>query len=222
MSSPSIKSLRNAFLAGIIVLAPLAVTVMVFNWLISAVGGAFPMPPSLKNLPFFGYFEVVWNAGVTAVVIALVTALGYLSRYVATRFFFAHTERLMQRVPLISAVYNTVKQIVETVSSQRRAVFEKVVMVPFPRSGSFAIGFLTNRSTGEIQARAAEEICNVFIPTTPNPTSGFLVMFPRREIVEMQMSVGDAMKLIISGGALVPPWPPRPASAESSAALPAR
>lgn len=113
----------------------------------------------------------------------------------------------MNRVPLINAVYNTVKQIVQTFSTQRRAVFEKVVLVPFPRTGVYAIGFLTNRARGEAQARTAEELWNVFIPTTPNPTSGFLIMVPRRDIIEMDMTIGDGMKVIISGGGVVPEWP---------------
>jgi uncharacterized membrane protein len=113
----------------------------------------------------------------------------------------------MHRVPLIGAIYASVKQIVETFSSQNRAMFQRVVLVQFPRPGTFAIGFLTSVAKGEAQARTSQELWNVFVPTTPNPTSGFLIMVPREELIDMDMSVGEAMKLIISGGAVTPAWP---------------
>jgi uncharacterized membrane protein len=214
MHRPKIKSLRGAFVTGIIVLAPLAITVWVFNWLVGAIGGTFKD----AVVGFLSYFmstalleeprlELIWNILSTALVLSIITVLGYLSHYVATRLFLGQAERFVQRVPLIRAVYGTVKQIVETFSAQQRAVFDKVVLVPFPRQGSYAIGFLTNRAGGEVQARTAEEVWNVFIPTTPNPTSGFLIMVPRRDVIEMDMSIADGMKLIISGGAVMPVWP---------------
>ena len=91
------------------------------------------------------------------------------------------------------------------------ALFSKAVMVEFPRKGLWSIGFLTNKAQGEPQAKTTEEVWTVFVPTTPNPTTGFLVMLPERDIVPLDMSVGEAMKMIISGGAVVPPWPPVPA-----------
>jgi uncharacterized membrane protein len=84
-------------------------------------------------------------------------------------------------------------------------------MVEFPRKGLWSIGFLTNKAQGEPQAKTTEDVWTVFVPTTPNPTTGFLVMLPEREIIPLDMSVGEAMKMIISGGAVVPPWPPVPA-----------
>ncbi|MGH8017083.1 MAG: DUF502 domain-containing protein [Opitutaceae bacterium] len=210
MSHPPLKSIRSAFIAGVVVLAPLAVTLYVFRWLVTAVGGGY------RNFFFFFVPEnllqrrelsLVWDFLATVIVLLLVTLLGYLSRYFVARFFLTQAERLMNRVPLISVVYSTVKQIVETFSVQRRAVFEKVVLIQFPKEGSYAMGFLTSRTSGEAQMRTAEELWNVFLPTTPNPTSGYLIMVPSHEVIEMDMTVGEGMKLIISGGSVVPNWP---------------
>jgi uncharacterized membrane protein len=116
-------------------------------------------------------------------------------------------DRLMQSIPGVSAVYNTVRQIVNTFSSQSRHMFNKVVLVEFPRKECWTIGFLTNTVQGEAQTKAGDEVWTVFVPTTPNPTSGFLLMLPKGEIIELDMPVGEGMKMIISGGAVVPTWP---------------
>ncbi len=205
-----LTSVRNAFVTGLLLLAPLAVTWVVFSWLVGQVGGGFRpvffffVPEQLLAQPGL---DVVWNLLATLVVILLVTLLGYISRYVFSHFFGQVAERIIQSVPGVSTVYNTVKQIVETFGSQSRNVFSKVVLVEFPRKGVWSLGFLTNKAQGEPQARTSAEVWSVFVPTTPNPTSGYLVLFPKEDIIELDMSVGDGMKMIISGGAVTPPWP---------------
>ncbi len=212
--SSRLVTFRNAFFTGALLLAPLVVTWLAFKWIIDAVGGTFRpiyspyLPGSLQRIPFF------WDLVTTGVVILLVTALGYLSRYVLGKVFFSIGERAIQRIPGIGAVYNSVKQIVATFGSQNRNVFSKVVMVEFPRKGVWSIGFLTNKAQGEAQSSTGQEIWTVFVPTTPNPTSGFLVLVPQQEVTELDMTVGDGMKMIISGGAVLPPWPaPKPVEA---------
>lgn len=198
---------RNAFLSGALMLAPLIVTIWAFVTIIDVVGGTFrplyehTIPESLKSIPF------LWNLVATVVVLLLVTLLGYLSSYVFGKYFLSVVERAIQRIPGIGGVYNSVRQIVATFGTQNRQLFNKVVMVEFPRRGIWTLGFLTNKQQGEPQAQAGAEIWTVFVPTTPNPTSGFLLLVPRDEIKELDMSVGDGMKMIISGGAVVPPWP---------------
>jgi uncharacterized membrane protein len=190
-------------------LAPLAITWIVFSALFERVGGGFRdtffffVPENLRKLPSL---DLIFNILATLIVFALITALGYISRYVLGRYFGNLTERFIQRVPGVGNVYNTVKQIVSTFSSQHRQLFSKVVLVEFPRPGVYAIGFLTNRTQGEVQAKAGLELWTVFIPTSPNPTSGFLLLLPRTQITELEMSVGDGMKMIISGGAVTPAW----------------
>jgi uncharacterized membrane protein len=211
MQAPTrLAKLRTAFLSGLVLLAPLAVTWLVFSWLIDRVGGAFRpifffyLPEGLAGYPGVG---LVLDVLTTVLVLALITALGYGSRYVISHYFGQLAERFIQNIPGVSTVYRTVKQIVETFSAQKRNVFEKVVLIQFPRGGSYAVGFLTNRAQGEVQARTTDEVWTVFVPTTPNPTSGFLILVPKDEIIVLEMSVGDAMKLIISGGTVTPPWP---------------
>jgi uncharacterized membrane protein len=201
---------RNAFFSGALLLAPLIVTIWAFSKIIDVVGGTFRpiyrdyIPQSLQRIPFF------WDLVATLVVILLVTGLGYLSHYVFGKFFLSIGERAIQRIPAVGAVYNSVKQIVATFGSQNRNLFNKVVLVQFPRPGMWAIGFLTNKQQGEPQLCIGRDVWTVFIPTSPNPTSGFLVLLPKEEIQELEMSVGDGMKMIISGGAVVPTFPASP------------
>jgi len=211
MSEQSLfAKLRAAFVAGLFMLAPIAVTLIVANWLLQQVGGRF------RNYFFFYVPEdwlanpnmaLVWNLASTLIVVVLITALGIFSRWVLGKYFGGVAERFISNIPGVSAIYSTVKQIVTTFSSTGRSVFQKVVLIQFPRKGVYAIGFLTSVAQGEVQAKTAEEVWTIFVPTTPNPTSGYLAMVPRSEVVELQMSIGDGMKLVISGGAVSPPYP---------------
>jgi len=199
--------LRNAFLSGVMLLAPLAFTCWVFLLLFENVGGFFRpllvrfVPESLRD------FDILWNILATIIVVLLITLLGYVSRYVLGKYFGGLAERFIQTIPGVSGVYNTVKQIVATFSTQNRDLFNKVVLVEFPRRGAYTIGFLTSKTQSEAQARVGQELWTVFVPTTPNPTGGYLLLIPKDEIIELEMSVGDGMKLVISGGAVTPPWP---------------
>jgi uncharacterized membrane protein len=134
-----------------------------------------------------------------------VTALGYASHYLFGRWLFRRAERLIMRVPIIGQVYQTTKQIVDTFHSQQKSGFDRVVMVEFPRTGLYSIGFVTKPAEGEVKARTGADFVNVFIPTTPLPTNGFLVICREQELIRLDMSVADGMKMIVSGGAIVPP-----------------
>ncbi len=195
-------------------LAPLFVTAWVFLLLFEKIGGGFRpillpfVPEQLRD------YDIVWNILATIIVVALITLLGYVSRYVLGKYFGGLAERIIQTIPGVNSVYNSVKQIVSTLSTQNRNLFNKVVLIEFPRKGVHTIGFLTNKAQAEAQARVGQELWTVFVPTTPNPTGGYLLLIPKDEIIELEMSVGEGMKLVISGGAVVPPWPttkaPRP------------
>ncbi len=209
-SHSTVVSLRTAFLSGALLLAPLVVTVWAFSKIIDLVGGTFRpyfffyVPAQLRDQPSLA---VLWDILATVIVIFLITVLGYLSRYVFGKFFLEIGERIILGIPGVGPVYNTVKQIVDTFSSQNRNLFSKVVLVQFPREGLWSLGFLTNKQQGEPHVRIGPEIWTVFVPTTPNPTSGFLLLLPKDKIVELDMSVGDGMKMVISGGAVVPTFP---------------
>ncbi len=205
MPETRIASLRNAFFTGLLLLAPLAVTIWAFRVIIEFVGGRFRpvynyvLPESISGLTF------LWDIVATLLVIILITLFGYVSRLFLGRYLLGVLDRFLQSIPGLNAVYNTVKQVIDTFGTQNRQMFSKVVLVQFPRAGCYAIGFLTNKARGEPQEKTQEEVWTVFVPTTPNPTSGFLVMLPKRDIIELEMSVGDGMKMVISGGAVTPP-----------------
>ena len=216
--SPSrFVTFRDAFFSGALLLAPLVVTIWAFSKIINLVGGTFRpyfffyLPEVVRDRPSL---EVIWDILATLIVIVLVTMLGYISRDVFGRFFVRVAERFILSIPGVGAVYITVKQIVDTFGTQNRNMFNKVVLVEFPRSGAWTLGFLTNKTQAEPQVRLGRETWTVFIPTTPNPTSGYILMLPPEEVVELEMSVGEGMKMIISGGAVVPTWP-RPPIPES-------
>lgn len=205
---------QRAFVTGLLLVAPLAVTIWALVKIIDLVGSVFSpwiaaqaatyLPTELANSKLLG---LVWDLIGAFIVVLLVTLLGWLSRHFLAKYLLAAGDRLMGEIPGVSAIYGTVKQIVATFGEQGRSSFSKVVVVEFPRPGSWAIGFLTNTAPSEPAARAGEELWSVFVPTTPNPTSGFLVLLPRTQVRELEMSVADGMKLIISGGAISPPWP---------------
>lgn len=211
-TSAFLTSLRKAFVAGLVLLTPIAVTIYVFNILISNVGGQF------RDYFFFYIPEpllqrrglvALWNIAATIKVMILVTVLGFFSRYLIARYFVNLGEKIITSFPFVKTVYGSVKQIVDTFSLQEKAVFQKVVMLEYPRKGTYALGFLTSTAKGETQAKTSADLCNVFVPTTPNPTSGFLLMVPKDDVIELEMSVGEGMKVIISGGAVVPPYRPQ-------------
>ena len=201
------RSLRNAFLTGVIVILPLSVTVVIISVLLDRVGPPasnfffFYLDPTLRNLPMM---ELGLEVLSVFVVLLLITLFGYASRLVLGRIILGSFERILSALPFINTVYRTVKQIVDTFSQQKRAVFQEVVLLEYPRKNSYVLGFLTNKAKGEPQAVTGEVIVNVFVPTTPNPTSGFLLMIPEKDITHLEMSIADGMKLIISGGAVVP------------------
>ena len=119
------------------------------------------------------------------------------------------TEKVLDKVPFLNAVYRSVKQIVETFGRENRAVFKEVCLVEYPRKGCYALGFITADASSHVQEKVGDHMIYVFVPTTPNPTSGFLLLVPREEIYKLDVSVGDGMKMLISGGAVVPPANPQ-------------
>ena len=157
---------------------------------------------------FFGLETLLALIGLVVGVITL-TLLGYLSKYLLGKVFISTTEKVLDKVPFLNAVYRSVKQIVETFGRENRAVFKEVCLVEYPRKGCYALGFITADASSHVQEKVGDHMIYVFVPTTPNPTSGFLLLVPREEIYKLDVSVGDGMKMLISGGAVVPPANPQ-------------
>lgn len=202
------RRFRNAFLTGLLVFLPLGTTIFVINFLLDLFKGpatrlAYQLGLSQENA-FFGLETLLAMAGLVIGVI-LLTSLGYFSKYLLGRFFINLTERILDKVPFINAVYRSVKQIVETFGKENRAVFKEVCLVEYPRKGCYALGFITAESSSHVTEKLGRNLTYVFVPTTPNPTSGFLLLLADEEIHRIDVSVGDGMKMLISGGAVVPP-----------------
>ena len=206
-----IKKIGNCFLTGIVSIIPLAATVFVIMFLINNIGAPvskFALVPLVehfdKSVPTYGLGGIVIDFFSMIIVFVLITLLGLLSKFIAAKMMFSLSERAINRIPFVGLVYRTVKQIVDTFSKQNKAVFQKVVVVEFPRKGAYSVGFLTSQTKGEVAKSADAKMVNIFVPTTPNPTSGFLIAVDESEVRYLDMSVGEAMKLIISGGAVSP------------------
>ena len=202
-----LRSLRNAFITGIVVILPLGVTIIVIRFLLDKIGTPASkyffwfLEPELKSMPIA---QVGLEFISVLVVLLLITLLGYGSRIFIGRILLNSMELLLDRLPFVSTVYRSVQQIVQTFSQQKKAVFQEVVLIEYPRKRCYVLGFLTSTAKGETQDVTDEHIVNVFVPTTPNPTSGFLLMLPEEDITRLDMAITDGMKLIISGGAVVP------------------
>ncbi|MEM8632092.1 MAG: DUF502 domain-containing protein [Pseudomonadota bacterium] len=197
--------LRNSFLTGIVVIAPITLTIWllwtVIGWIDSWV---LPFVPAhLKPEQYIG----INLRGVGVIFFLIFTVLvGWIAKGFIGRSFIRWAESLVDRTPIVRSIYNGVKQIAETVFAQTETSFDKACLIQYPRKGIWAIGFISTQAKGEVNRRAPtdEQLVSVFVPTTPNPTSGFLLFFPKSDVVELEMSVEEAAKLVISAGLVYP------------------
>ena len=202
------RKFRNAFLTGLLIFLPLGITIFVLNFLLDLFKApvtrlSFQLGLSEESF-FFGLETLLAALGLILGILGL-TLLGFLSNYVLGKFFISTTEKFLDKVPFLSTVYRSVKQIVETFGKDNRAVFKAVVLIEYPRKDCWVLGFLTGDASSDTEDVVGKKLSNIFVPTTPNPTSGFLLLVPREEVHFLKMSVGDGMKMLISGGAVVPP-----------------
>ena len=197
-----IRKLKVYFLTGLIALAPVVITAYILwlifftidNWL----AGLYRMVPWLtidgKPVPGIGFVSVI----------IIILLAGVVARNLVGGQLLRVAEQQLVKVPMVRGIYVAVKQISKAFFGSNGAIFRRVVMIPFPTRGIYAIGFLTADAAPEIRRMADDEMVSVFMPTTPNPTSGYLLIVNRRDVVELSMTVEEAMKLVISGGAVVP------------------
>ncbi len=195
--------LRNYFLAGIIVVAPISITFFIVWQVVQVVdNNVGKLLPARYNPETYLPFSVP-GLGVLLMV-ALITLIGMFAAGFVGRTIMRTSERLLNRMPVIRSIYGTLKQIFETVFSHSSQSFREVVLIEYPRRGIWAIGFLTGTTRGEIQARVEPQLLNIFLPTTPNPTSGFLLFVPREDVLHLDMTVEDGIKMVISSGIVAP------------------
>jgi uncharacterized membrane protein len=201
------RRLRNYLIAGLLIWIPIMVTV----WVVRFLSGI--LDQSLVLLPSSWRPEALVGQYVPGVGIILSFLLLLLTGLLVRNLFGGQLvegfENLVRRIPVIGAVYGGAKTFSETVLTDKGRSFKQVVMVEFPRPGAWSIGFLMSENIAEIRARTGADLVNVFVPTTPNPTTGFLIAVARREVQFMDMSVDDAFKMIFTLGVIAPDWPPK-------------
>lgn len=196
--------LRNYFLTGIIITAPIGITVgltvLVIEWVDEQVT---PLIPEQYNPETYLPFGIP-GLGIFIVVVFL-TFVGFLTATFLGRLLIRIGERMVNRMPIVRTVYSALKQIFETVMRHSSQSFRQVVLVEYPKEGIWALAFVTADGKGETPRLVGEDLVNVFLPTTPNPTSGFLLLVPRKDLIFLDMTVEEAAKMIISAGVIMPP-----------------
>ncbi|MEL7154282.1 MAG: DUF502 domain-containing protein [Pseudomonadota bacterium] len=211
-----IAALRTNFLTGLIVVAPVVITIYLTWTIITFVDAqVVPLvPPPLRldvGLPGFG----------VVIFLIFTTAVGYFTKNLFGRQIIRIGESWVDRMPIVRSIYNALKQIVETILNQSNASFQKACLVEYPRKGIWAIAFVSTDTKGEIQDQVGGEngMMSVFLPTTPNPTSGFLLFVPKEDVVLLDMTVEEAAKLVISAGLVTPPTKAEREAAAAKAAM---
>ena len=208
-------TLRRTFLTGLIVLTPVLVTIWVVRLVLQTVTGA--VTPTIQAFIRALHIEQTWVQFIAPLIGLILSALviyflGTLAGNVLGRQLIAMLERLLMQIPVVRGIYSATRQFLQTFSGDKTKAFSKVVLFQYPREGLWTMGLLTGETRGEVQNETPEDVVSVFVPTTPNPTSGWLIFVPINDLQELTMSVDDAFKMIISGGILTPEMEPKTAA----------
>jgi uncharacterized membrane protein len=194
---------RRYLFTGILVTAPISITIYLTYIFLSFVdrGVVYFLPAE--------WYEAIYPKTTIpglglVVVIASFILIGWFATNFLGRLFIRLSEYIVERMPVIRTLYGAIKQIFETIMASQSSAFREVVMLEYPRKGVWSIGFVTGVSQGEVQAHTAQETVNVFVPTTPNPTSGYLLFVPKKELKYLEMSVEEGVKLVVSAGIIAP------------------
>jgi uncharacterized membrane protein len=203
-------SWRANFIAGLAVVLPTVISIAVVLWLFGTI--ATFTDTLLIFLPHYithrdqGLGPMYWYWSLIAIVLAIliICAIGLLARNYFGKKIIQWVDTAMLRIPLVNKIYGATKQVNDAFSSGNKTSFRTVVLVEFPRAGSYSVGFVTSDQQDQFQARLNEKLVGVFVPTTPNPTSGFLVLVPESKVIKLDMTVADGIKYVVSLGAIVP------------------
>lgn len=198
------KRLRRYLVAGILVWLPLAVTYLLLRFLIGVMDKTMTLLPAAYRPEAWLGVAIPGLGVILTVVVLLVT--GLLAANIVGRSVVGGWESLLERIPVVRSIYSAAKNFAEIVFSDSGNAFKKVLLVEYPRKGVFTLTFQTATEIGEIQARTGEDVICCFVPTTPNPTSGFIIIVPRKDVIELDMEVDEAVKLVMSLGVVVPKW----------------
>ena len=200
------RRIRNVFITGLLITLPIALTWFILQFLLNnfdALSPVFtniliqlgaPIPEGYR-IPFLGL----------VVTLLIVLIVGWLTTNFFGKKVFQIGELLIEKIPFVRRIYKGSKQVVSSIAEADKSAFRKVVLIEFPRRGLLAIGFVTGESRGEVQELTRENMLNVFVPTMPNPTSGFLIFSPLEELTEVSMTIEEGIKYVVSGGLVTPP-----------------
>jgi len=192
---------KRYLLAGLLLWTPIAITIWVITWVFDALDNVLPV--ALRSEVLFGVH--VPGFGVLVVVLFILVT-GFLAANLIGQKLVEVWEGVMRRIPLVRSIYSSVKQVSDTILSPNGQAFRQAVLVQYPRHGSWTIGFLTGTPSAEVASHLPADCVSIYVPTTPNPTSGFFLMMPRTEVVELSIGVDAALKYVVSMGT-VPPLP---------------
>jgi uncharacterized membrane protein len=195
------ETLQRYFLAGLLVFLPVVITLWFLGWVIGLLDSVLDVLPSRLHPNHYLPFAI---PGLGAVVtIGLILFLGFLTKGVATRRFLAAWDRIFVQIPVFRGVYTAVQKLAQTFLGQSQSN-RQVVMIEYPRKGIYTVGFAMGRAWHELEKKNETPLINVFVPTTPNPTSGFYLLMPANEVSPIEMTMEEALKLITSGGLITP------------------
>src|SRR5437867_2335407 len=205
---------RANFFTGLAIVLPAVISIAVVVWLFGTVANItdtllifLPKEWTHKDLGA-GAMHWYWSLVALVMALMLIGLMGGLARHYFVKKLIELVDLALLRVPLLNKIYSTIKQVNEAFSPSSKSSFKQVVLVEFPRAGQYSVGFLTGEDQREVQQKTKERVLSVFVPTTPNPTSGFLVLVPEKEITRLEMSVAEGIKFIISLGAIAPDFTP--------------
>lgn len=198
-----LKSLRKNFITGVAVILPAVITIWLVKFIIDKTNNIL-LEPMVKFLHLYildsAILENLAKVLIFVFLVVVISIIGFGTRILFLRRLFSFLEKNIHQLPMIGKIYGAIKEISHAFLGQSKGIFTRVVLVEFPRKGIYAIGFVTSEGKGEVQDKTIEKVINVFVPTTPNPTSGFLLLVPEGEMIKLDMSVEEGLKLVISGG----------------------
>ena len=198
------KHLRRYLVAGLLVWIPLGVTIFILRVLIGLMDRTLLLiPQQYRPEEWFG-FTIPGLGLILTLLVLLIT--GLLAANIVGRSMVGLWESMLDRIPVVRSVYSAAKNFAEIVFSDSGQSFKKVLLIEYPRKGIYSLAFQTATNLGEVQGRTGEEMVCTFVPTTPNPTSGYIIILPKKDIIELDMEIDEALKMIISLGVVVPAW----------------
>ncbi len=199
---------RNNFITGVAVLLPIVITILLI-WFLFQKTNIYLLKPAINLLE--PYLYATWMIYIAKIiifllVILLICSLGFAAKNIIMMRLFGGIEKFLTKVPLVGKFYKATKQISNAFLGAGKTIFKKVVVFEYPRKGVYSIGFVTSETEGEVQAKTNKKVLSVFLPTTPNPTSGVFLLVPVDEAIVLDMNVEEALKMIISGGNVLPEY----------------